>query len=190
MSEQRKVILASSSKRRKELMALLKIEYEVREPNADESTDIADPAELVLETSKRKAMSINEPHSIIIGADTVVALDGEILGKPRDTQDAIKMLSLLSGKTHYVYTGVFIRDTQTGRTASGLKKTAVKVGSMTESEILKYVETGEPFDKAGAYGIQGYFAPYVESIEGCYFNVVGLPLNLVKQLLKQLNINI
>ena len=190
MSEQRRIILASTSKRIKELMALLGIVYEIREPDADESVKTADPAKLVLETSKPKAMSIGAPESIIIGADTVVALDKDILDKPRDNQGSVRMFCLLSGKTHYVYTGVCIRDTKTGETVQDLKKTAVKVCCMTLDEITRYVETGEPFDKAGAYGIQGYFAPYVEAIDGCYFNVVGLPLNLLKELLKQLNINI
>jgi septum formation protein len=123
---------------------------------------------------------------VVIGADTVVVTEGKILGKPECPEDAVRMLRELGGRTHRVYTGVTVIDTGTGRILSEYECTAVTFGEMTEREIADYVETGEPLDKAGAYGIQGYGARFIKKIDGCYFNVVGLPLNRLYAMLKTL----
>jgi septum formation protein len=145
-----------------------------------------DPIAYVVRLAREKAQAayrdLKDPGSVVVGADTTVTVDGEILAKPEDPADAARMLRMLSGRTHRVITGVAIA------TASGTEVaaevTGVQFTTLTDEEIAGYVATGEPMDKAGAYGIQGYAAKWIPRIEGCYFNVVGLPLALVSSMLE------
>ncbi len=180
-----KIYLASGSPRRRELLTQIGIEYEVRVSEADEDCDIADPAKMVEELSRRKAFAVadelkaeDESDFCVIGADTVVALDGEILGKPKDKSDAVRMLRELSGRAHEVFTGVTIVKVSGGvkNTNTFNECTKVHFYAMSDEEIEEYVSTGDPLDKAGAYGIQGFCARYISGIEGDYNNVVGLPI--------------
>ena len=181
------IILASASPRRKELLELMGFEPVIIPSNADEASDIKDPEALVLELSKRKcrdvAGSLPEEYSdktvIVVGADTVVAADKMILGKPHGEEEARAMLENISGRTHQVLTGVSVACVRSGKTTafeSFSEKTDVKVAQLSKEAIDGYIATGEPFDKAGAYGIQGCFGKYVEGIDGDYYNVVGLPI--------------
>ncbi len=173
----KKIILASGSPRRTELLALAGIDFVVRLVDADEtlSPDIS-PEEAVKILSKRKARTSAEleKDSVIIGADTVVSVNGKILGKPRNADEAYRMLSALSGRTHHVYTGVCIIDGE--KEICFCEKTAVEFYDLSEEEILSYIATGDCFDKAGAYGIQSRGCTLVKKIDGDYFNVVGLPI--------------
>jgi len=191
----KKIILASGSPRRKELLTRIVPEFEVRKSDAEEKIKTADPDEMVKELSYLKAADIfnrlseeEKEKTLVIGADTVVALDGVIMGKPADKEDAVKMLSLLQGKTHQVYTGVSLifQNTSGQKEKSFFEKTDVTFFPMSIGEICSYVETGEPMDKAGAYGIQGRFAAYVEGISGDYYNVVGLPVGRLYQEMKKI----
>ena len=200
----KKIILASASPRRRELLAQIGMDFEVRASYAEEKTEAKDSEELVKELSALKALDIWEKLSeeekktgLVIGADTVVSICGAVMGKPKDREDAAGMLSLLQGRTHQVYTGVtFIYldekgDMDIGRKAerrvnSFFEKTDVLVFPMSEEEIARYVATGDPMDKAGAYGIQGIFAAYIKGIAGDYNNVVGLPVGRLYQELKKI----
>ena len=180
------------------------MDFEVRASYAEEKTEAKDSEELVKELSALKALDIWEKLSeeekktgLVIGADTVVSICGAVMGKPKDREDAAGMLSLLQGRTHQVYTGVtFIYldekgDRDTGRKTerrvnSFFEKTDVLVFPMSEEEIARYVDTGDPMDKAGAYGIQGIFAAYIKGIAGDYNNVVGLPVGRLYQELKKI----
>ena len=182
-----KLILASASPRRRELLALTGFSYEVRPGNGEEIIHTADPAEAVRELSRQKAEAackLADEGDIIIGADTVVAIDGRILGKPADKTEAFFMLKELSGRAHAVYTGVTVWK-KGGEAETFSERTAVHVLPMTDEEIKEYIATGEPMDKAGAYGIQGRFAVYVSGIEGDYQNVVGLPVSRLYGYLKK-----
>ncbi|HIV17262.1 MAG TPA: septum formation inhibitor Maf [Candidatus Alectryocaccobium stercorigallinarum] len=185
-----RIILASGSPRRRELLAQIGIKTEVIPSWADENTDIADPEKRVEELARRKCVDVARdlPSGIFLGADTVVSIDGVILGKPADTEEAKEMLRKLSGKTHQVYTGVALMQKAAGdviRKAVFSEKTDVTVAELDEYDIEEYVATGEPMDKAGAYGIQGSFAKFVKRIDGEYSNVVGLPLAAVYARLKK-----
>lgn len=174
-----KIILASKSPRRRELLNQIGIEdFKVTAPNVDESVEPGlPPAKIVEQLSLRKAQAaVNRagPNDLIIAADTVVALDGKILGKPRDEEDAFAMLSALSGREHHVYTGVTVL--RGGEAVTQHEETAVAFRDLTPEEIRAYIATGEPMDKAGAYGIQGLGALLVSGIRGDYCNVVGLPV--------------
>ena len=181
-----KIVLASGSPRRKELLARTGVVFSVVVSNGEEKTNLTDPAETVEKLSLDKAISVaarleNESEPcLIIGADTVVAFEGKILGKPSDEEDALDTLLKLQGKSHQVYTGVTLIEVCADgslREKSFYEETNVHVCQMTKDEIASYVATGEPLDKAGAYGIQGTFSIYVSGIEGDYFNVVGLPVS-------------
>ena len=157
---------------------------EVRYPNEATEKTVARLAEA---KARAAAESVGgENHSIIIGADTAVELDGEIFGKPRDAADAREMLSYLSGRTHYVLTGIYVLRLPDGATRSAVERTAVTFAPLDPSEIEAYVTGGEPFGKAGGYAIQGRAGRYIPRIEGCYFNVVGLPLARLYALLGDL----
>lgn len=180
----KKIILASASPRRRELLAQIGIPFEVLTSDADESIGTVEPEKACRELAKRKAKAVLEhlkacgrgdEDLLIIGADTIVVQDKEILGKPADPADAARMLRLLSGREHEVLTGVYVIDTAGGSFAFS-EKTDVYVADLTEADIAFYLSTGEPFDKAGSYGIQGMFARYIEKIDGDYNNVVGLPV--------------
>ena len=182
----KRFILASTSPRRAELLRKEGINFEVVVPeNINEEQVSADPASHVLELSKKKAENVAKKvrDSIILGADTIVVLDGEILGKPKDSDEAFKMLKKLSGKEHEVYTGISLVNKEKGKVLSGYQLTKVKFNQLKDEEIKDYIDTGEPLDKAGAYGIQGMGNFLVEKIEGDLDNVIGLPLRKLEELL-------
>lgn len=188
-----KLILASASPRRRALLAQLQLPFDVVEPAFDESSIRADsPQELVrlLAAGKAGEVARRYPDRVVIGADTVVVLDGRLLGKPSDPEDAKRMLRALSDKTHTVYTGVAVRHEASGRLEVAHEATLVTFGPLSEGLIDRYVQSGEPMDKAGAYGIQGLGAVFVRRIEGCYFNVVGLPLFRLARLLDEVGVSL
>ena len=188
------IILASGSPRRKELMEMLcpggvRIIPAVGEERADPALP---PEELVKALSRQKAEEVAAAHAgpddVVIGADTVVALDGAILGKPKDQADAARMLRALSGREHSVYTGVTV--IRGAETLCHTEQTLVHFRALEEDEIARYIATGEPMDKAGAYGAQGWASLFVERLDGDFFNVMGLPLCALGKLLKQLGVNL
>ncbi|WP_075982453.1 Maf family protein [Bacillus massilinigeriensis] len=180
------LILASASPRRKELLENLHIPFQVSSSDVDESYDPQlSPQEVVMELASRKAKSVAEKNqeAYIIGSDTVVVIDEEILGKPKDKDEAFTMLKRLSGNTHSVYTGVAIASSK--KVIQFYEKTDVVFWELTDDEINTYIDTNEPFDKAGAYGIQGFGSLLVKGIVGDYFTVVGLPISrTVRELVK------
>lgn len=195
-----RIILASASPRRRELLAQIGMEFEVMVSNVEERVTATLPGEVVQELSEQKANAVlampqakegeTEAPTLVIGADTIVACDHKILGKPADEEDAKRMLRLLSGRTHEVYTGVTMllspQSPEDGpvRHHTFFECTKVCFAPMTEAEIDEYVATKDPMDKAGAYGIQGFCARYIKGIEGDYNNVVGLPVGRLYQELK------
>lgn len=189
----KKIILGSGSPRRKELLSQIGVPFEVRVSEKEELYTQTIPKEIVKELALMKAENVASElpakNTIVIGADTVVVHQDQILGKPKDEQDAFRMIQSLQGDVHQVYTGVAILDfDEDGEKTviSHAVETRVSVNLMSEEEIWKYVQSKEPMDKAGAYGIQGKFSAFIEKIEGDYFNVVGLPVSYVYQMLKQL----
>ena len=186
----KQIILASASPRRRELLAQIGLDFTVLPASGEEKITKQIPSEVVEELSGQKAEAVAEqsPDGIIIGADTVVCQDGEIMGKPKDEADALRMLRQLQGEMHSVFTGVTLIVKENGSVISKQtfsQETRVYLYAMTDEEIQDYIATGEPMDKAGAYGIQGRFAAYVEGIEGDYNNVVGLPVSAVWQEIKE-----
>lgn len=192
-----RLVLASSSPRRKELVASLDLSLPVSvlSPDVDETLEPGwTPMETVKHLSALKAQAAfdwlrenageAEREAVIVAADTVVAVDGEILGKPIDDSDAARMLMLLQGRRHEVFTGVAVQHAYTGEASVAYRMTKVRMKSFTAEKARRYAATGEPRDKAGAYGIQGLGATLVEELEGCYFNVVGLPLSLLADMLE------
>lgn len=182
------MILASASPRRRELLLQVGITPEIVPSQADESVDGRSPEEIVKELSRRKAESVAErllgwenSEAVILGSDTVVSVDGRILGKPKDEAEAAEMIRLLQGRLHQVCTGVTLIFGDGTEPATFAEKTDVEIYPMTEEQIERYVATGDPMDKAGAYGIQGCFAAYVKGIRGDYNAVVGLPVGRVCQ---------
>ncbi len=172
-----KNILASASPRRRELMSLAGIDFTVKTAPTDETVEEhLSPEQTVMALARRKALAVaaDEPDKTIIGADTVVEIDGKILGKPADYEEAFGMLSLLSGRSHNVFTGVCI--VSGGKETVFSEKTEVTFYKLSQAEIDDYIKTGDCFDKAGAYGIQSRGCTLVEKINGDYFNVVGLPI--------------
>ena len=187
--EKYKVILASGSPRRRELMAGLGVNYEVRIlPDEDESyPDTLQGEEIPLYIAKEKAdayIPMMQPDELIITADTIVWLDGKVLGKPRDREDALQMLRTMSGRTHKVFTGVCITTTDWQRSFTA--QTEVRFATLSEDEIIYYVDNFKPMDKAGAYGVQEWIGFIgVENISGSYYNIMGLPVQkLYRELLK------
>lgn len=179
-------MLASRSPRRAEILRQAGIPFTVRTAEIDETPrEHEKPEDYVRRLAEEKALAVDAaPGEIILAADTTVVIDGEILGKPADAADARRMLALLSGRRHEVLTGVALRrDTQLVRDWAA---TEVWFAVMSEAEIADYVASGEPMDKAGAYAIQGLASKFIDKIEGCYFNVVGLPIALVHRRLKTL----
>ncbi|HZG58025.1 Maf family protein [Paenibacillus sp.] len=185
------LILASSSPRRQELIRVLGFPVEVVPSDVDEGVETGwSPSRIVEELSLRKALAVTERlapgrEGVVVGSDTIVVLDGAVLGKPRDEEDAAAMLAALSGRSHEVYTGLALVDVATGRRSVSHRMTRVWMKPMDERRIRAYVETGEPRDKAGAYGIQGYGATLVDRLEGDYFTVVGFPLSLAADMLER-----
>ena len=182
-----RVVLASQSPRRRDLLDLIGMRHEVRPADIDESVLPAEqPAQYTERLAREKARTIGErePDAITIGSDTTVVIDGDILGKPADEADARRMLRRLSGREHTVFTAVAVAHGQ--RIASSVEEVLVCFRELSDETIGAYVATGEPMDKAGAYGIQGYGATIVERIEGDYFAVMGLPLGRMVRLMAEL----
>lgn len=183
-----KLILASGSPRRSEILNSVGWEFEKIVADVDE-TEFAgeNPADYVqrLAKTKAEAVAIHHPNTMVLGADTTVVIDEQIIGKPVDLDDARRMLRLLSGRTHEVLTGVAV--VKNGATCVGLQRTKVKFVELNDEQIEFLVEFGEPLDKAGAYAVQAQAALFIEGIEGDYWNVVGLPISLVYQLVKSQN---
>ncbi|MBY0089124.1 nucleoside triphosphate pyrophosphatase [Brevibacillus brevis] len=180
------LILASSSPRRRELLQTLGLSFTVITSDVDETiAEHLSASEVVEELSLRKAKEVASrlTEGVVLGSDTVVVLDDQILGKPVDEMDAYRMLSMLQGQEHTVYSGVALIDVETGRAEVSHSLTHVRIRALTEQEIKSYIATGEPMDKAGSYAIQGIGATLVEGITGDYFTVVGLPLGLTSTLL-------
>ena len=180
-----KVILASKSPRRKELLSLILPQFAVCESGADEMVNgNASPLEKISEISKRKADAIKgEKGDIIISADTAVVFENRILGKPENSENAAEMLKMLSGKTHKVITAFTVKKDE--KSVTEAVETEVSFNPLSDAEIENYIKTGEPFDKAGAYGIQGYAAKFISKISGDYFTVVGLPVSALYKTLKE-----
>lgn len=187
----KKIFLCSGSPRRKELLQQMGLQFEVFAADVDENvTEALSPSEYVQYLALKKAQRAAEilKEGVLIAADTIVTLDQEILGKPVDEEEAVLMLKKLSGKNHSVYTGVVVLDLMSKKTLVQYKETLVTMRPYTIDEIQRYVKTKEPFDKAGAYGIQGYGALLVEKIDGDYFNVMGLSVSMLNQMLKEVGV--
>jgi septum formation protein len=187
--DKKRLILASSSPRRAEILTREKVRFEIKILDSYKEENVSsDPVTHVLESSKRKAQSVADEleDGIILGADTIVVLDGEILGKPQNKENAFFILKKLSGRTHDVYTGVTLINKSTGKTISNYDVTKVKFNQLNEQKISDYITTGEPMDKAGAYGIQGMGSFLVDHIEGSLDNVIGLPTERLQEMLAQI----
>jgi septum formation protein len=194
-SKMARLILASASPRRAELLRQLNLDFEVVVSNAPEEipAEPLNPGQLVMDLAARKVREAAEntgQDAVLIGADTVVALEDRILGKPADSAAAMAMLADLSGKKHRVFTGLALYQPLTARLVKDFAMTEVRFRELSRDEIAAYVRTGEPLDKAGAYGIQGLGAALVEGINGCYFNVVGLPLSKLVMMLKVFEVTV
>ncbi len=188
-----KLILASASPRRKDLLKQIGLEFEAYPADIDEnSLGYMDAGKYAEEMSRRKALMVakdfygatDEEH-LILGADTTVEIDGTILGKPEDYDDAVRMLESIQGKWHRVITGITLVNAKNRQVLTDSEITRVKIRSMTPEMIQAYLKTGESLDKAGAYGAQGYGSLIVERVEGCFFNVIGLPIYKLSRLLEQ-----
>ena len=190
MSMSPEVVLASQSPRRRELLALIGIAHEVRPADIDESYLAGETPEQHCERLARgKAATLTDRvgrESVVIGSDTIVVVDGQVLGKPEDAADAARMLRMLSGRSHTVLTAVAVA--RNGRLESAVERVAVSFREIDDAEIAAYIATREPMDKAGAYGIQGYGATIVSRIEGDYFAVMGLALNRLMRLCRELGL--
>lgn len=182
------LILASASPRRRQLLALLGRPFSVQPANVDERAICAPgPAALAQALARAKCLAVAaaRPGDTVIGCDTVVDVDGRVLGKPENRADAVRMMQLLSGRGHLVHTGVAVAR---GRTVLvQCETTRVYFAQLSPQEIADYADTPEPYDKAGGYGIQGYAARFVSGIQGCYFNVVGLPVHRLYEMLQQID---
>ena len=180
------LILASQSPRRKELMGLFHVPFTVRAADIDETMDSGrSPYDEVARVSRLKAEATpREPDDVVIAADTIVVCDGKVLGKPKDEADAVAMLRLLSGRDHQVMTGMTVL--RGGEAVTHTEVTDIHFRNLSEQEIVSYVRTGEPMDKAGSYAIQGGAALFCEKMDGDYYNVVGLPVCRLGQILRRM----
>ena len=182
-----RLILASASPRRQEILGNAGFDFEVRPSSVNEDPLPGElPEAMVTRLAREKALQVAAeapPGSIVLGADTTVVVDAEIMAKPTDASDAARMLRRLSGRSHFVLTGVCLVDAPERVAASGCERTEVRFRELSDADIRDYVASGEPFDKAGAYAVQGRASRFVTRIDGCYFNVVGLPVALVGKLL-------
>ncbi len=190
----RRLVLASSSPRRQELLSQLGLVFEVIAPDVPEDLAGMDgpPEAIALSLARRKAMAVapRVPDALVVAADTIVVVDREILGKPADRQEAASMLRRLAGRDHWVYTGVVVLDPASGREAQAVEATRVVMGAIAPDDLEGYLDTGEALDKAGAYAVQGRAAVFVRRIEGDYFNVVGLPLARLADLLSEFGVRV
>lgn len=187
------LVLASSSPRRRELLSLLRVPFEIRAPEVDERMRRGEsPVRYVrrLAVLKASVATLGTPGSVVIGADTTVVIDGRVIGKPRSESHAMRMLATLEGRTHQVLTGVAVVDSREARprTRTFVARTSVRFAPMSRAEIRAYVESGEPLDKAGAYAIQGHGAAFVAGVRGSVTNVIGLPLAELRRLLVGLDV--
>lgn len=200
----KRIILASASPRRREILSQVGLSFEIKVSQAEEKTESRIPSEMVMELSGLKAEDIfaslseeERKETLVIGADTVVAQNGIVMGKPKNVERAAEMLDSLQGKVHYVYTGVTLIWENKKLSPDGIltgevcrksffEETAVEIYPMTKEEIRDYIKTGDPMDKAGAYGIQGIFAAHIKGITGDYYNVVGLPIGRLCQEIKNI----
>lgn len=193
MKTQTALVLASSSPRRRELLHTLGIPFTVQTSDVDETTALGlSPREVVEELAVRKAQVVASTltEGVVLGSDTIVVLEGQILGKPADEEDAFHMLSMLQGRAHTVYSGVALIDAASGRVEVSHSHTQVRIRTLSQTEIESYIATREPMDKAGSYAIQGIGATIVEGITGDYFTVVGLPLCLTANMLSRFGITV
>ncbi len=187
------IYLASSSPRRRELLDQIGLSYIVITTEVEESLPPGlSPVEQVIMLSRRKAGAAAPKlaEGIVIAADTIVVLDGQVLGKPANKIEALAMLERLQGGIHEVFTGITVMELSGSRVLSDYERTEVQMRDASRDELMRYVATKEPFDKAGAYGVQGLAAVFVAGIRGCYFNVVGLPLFKLAQMLKKLEVDV
>lgn len=171
----KEIILASMSPRRKEILTQVGIPFQVVVSHVEEKIADLPPVEVVQDLARQKAEAVaaEHPKAVVLGADTIVVVDGMILGKPSDRQDAERMIRLIQGRSHEVYTGVAVCDEQGSYTFA--EQTKVYIREMEDAEIQEYLESAEPYDKAGSYAVQGLFARYISKLEGDYYNVMGLP---------------
>lgn len=191
MTSTRPIVLASVSPRRRQLLEHLGLQFEVLDSDVDEDAiQTPDAAQLALwrAQAKGRAVAALRPEALVIAADTVVAVDGLQLGKPRDEAEAVEMLGRLAGRAHTVHTGVYVCGG--GREETAVETTLVTMRPLALAEREAYVQTGEPMDKAGAYGIQGFGATLVTRIEGCFYSVMGLPLARLTQMLARFDIHV
>jgi septum formation protein len=184
------IILGSRSPRRKELLQQCNISFRIDEALVDETiTNYKNPKDYVIQLAKRKGNEVFLRHKddLVICADTIVCVDQDILGKPKNKSEAYQMIKKLSGRTHDVYTGVYVRYQNMQKWF--VSRTQVTIDQLTEEEIEQYINLEEPYDKAGAYGIQGFFGMYVKSINGDYYNVMGLPIHRLMKVIKEIQRN-
>lgn len=189
----RQLVLASASPRRRELLGLLGLDFVVENSGVPEETDpVESPAQSAVRLAREKAGALVSrfPDALILGADTVVVVGGEILGKPVDNEDAGRMLRLLRNRWHFVITGIALVDSKNGKQAARHAETGVRMADYSDEEIEGYVSSGEPLDKAGSYAIQGLGGRLVTQIEGCYTNVVGLPVCEVAEMMQGFGVNV
>jgi septum formation protein len=189
----KKIILASASPRRKELLEKIGLKFVVQPSDTEEAFDSGlEPHELVRQISLKKAKTVaaNHKNAIIIAADTIGVIGNKILGKPRTLNKAAQMLNEISGRSHLVITGLTVLDTATNKSISRTVDTVVFIKKLNKQEISAYVKTGEPLDKAGAYAIQGMGAIIVEKIEGDFYNVMGLPLQALTEILQEFGVDV
>lgn len=187
-----KFVLASNSPRRKELLAQVGVDFVVLPSKFEEKTLDMAPCEMVKHFAYMKALDVASgvfEESLIIGSDTIVYLD-TVMGKPRDRQEAFEMLKALSGRTHEVMSGISVIHSKTGKSVTEYECTRVRIKPLQDREIMSYIESGEPMDKAGAYAIQGLGSLFVEGIEGDYFNVVGLPLFRLSRIFERFGVSL
>ncbi len=189
----KRIVLASTSPRRRELLNQIGLSFDIIPSSTlEKDIDSSDPIQGSIEAAEIKALNVAAKLSgdvLVIAADTVVVIDGMVLGKPKDKDEAKSILRRLSGRVHEVITGFFVINVLTDKRSSGYERTRVWFRQLTEEEITSYVESGEPMDKAGAYGIQDLGSLLIKRIEGCYFNVVGLPISSLCEVLKDFGVN-
>lgn len=190
----KKIILASASPRRREILTNLGLDFDIIPADIEETIDpFLDPAELVKNLALQKAAHVAKQigyPAIIIGSDTTVVIDNKILGKPANFNEAFDMLSTLSGRTHTVFTGICVIDTSENKIITDYEATEVTFKELSPEEIKDYISTGEPMDKAGSYGIQAIGSTLVVSVNGCYNNIVGLPVYKLSETLKEFGVDI
>ena len=188
MGSEFKIVLASTSPRRISLLRQTAMRFTVVTPVEDEASAKPDPKERVMDNALAKARSVlgNVEEGLIVGADTVVYIDEKILGKPSSEDEARRMMETLSGRVHRVFTGLAVIDAESGREDVSCEETQVHLMKLSAEEISRYIESGEPMGKAGAYAIQGLGAVFVDRVVGCFHNVVGLPLSLLWKMIRDM----